>query len=242
MAETTIEALIDGGKASAGPPLGPALGPAGVNIGQVVAAINEKTKDFNGMQVPVQVIIESSVRSFSIEVGSPPASALVKKELGMERGSSLAKLEKAADAPIQAIIKVARMKHDSMLANDIKAATKEVLGTCVPLGILVEGKDPREVQKLVDAGEYDDYIEGKKPLDYDRDAMLAKTQKMQSALTSKKKEAAPAAADAVEEGAPAAANVVEEEAPVAEKAVGKAKKAGKSSLTKSSASGKGGKK
>ena len=73
-----VEALVEGGKASAGPPLGPALGPMGVNIGEVINQINEKTKDFKGMKVPVIVIIDG--KNFKIKVGTPPISAMIKKE------------------------------------------------------------------------------------------------------------------------------------------------------------------
>ena len=79
-----VEALVPGGKASAGPPLGPALGPLGVNVAQVVAKINEQTKDLNGMQVPVKVIVKSRTE-FEIEVGTPPTSALIIKEMGVEK-------------------------------------------------------------------------------------------------------------------------------------------------------------
>lgn len=81
-----VEALVPGGKASAGPPLGPALGPLGVNVAQVVAKINEQTKDLNGMQVPVKVIVKSRTE-FEIEVGTPPTSALIIREIGVEKGS-----------------------------------------------------------------------------------------------------------------------------------------------------------
>ena len=81
MAET-IEVLVEGGKASAGPPLGPALGPLGVNVMQVVNAINEKTKHFDGMKVPVKVIVDPKTKGFEIEVGTPPVTALILKELG----------------------------------------------------------------------------------------------------------------------------------------------------------------
>ena len=84
MAKQTIEALVDGGKVSAGPPLGPALGPIGVNIGEVIAAINEKTRDMAGMKVPVKVIVDTETREFEVEVGTPPTSALIKKELTLQ--------------------------------------------------------------------------------------------------------------------------------------------------------------
>ena len=80
MAET-IEALVDGGQASAGPPLGPALGPMGINIKAVIDKINEETKAFDGMKVPVKVIVDTSAKTFEIEVGTPPTSSLIMKEL-----------------------------------------------------------------------------------------------------------------------------------------------------------------
>ncbi len=86
MAKETVEALVEGGKATAAPPLGPALGPKGVNIGQVVAEINKKTESFKGMQVPVKVIIDPDTKEFEITVGTPPASSLIKKETGIEKG------------------------------------------------------------------------------------------------------------------------------------------------------------
>ena len=100
MATETVDALIEGGKASAAPPLGPALGPIGVNIGQVISAINQKTAEFKGMQVPVKVIIDKSDKSFTIEVGTPPASALIKKEASIEKGSGNPLADKVADLRI----------------------------------------------------------------------------------------------------------------------------------------------
>ena len=71
MAKETIEVLIEGGKATAAPPLGPALGPMGVNIGQVVSDINSKTQSFKGMQVPVKVIIDTDTKGYKISIGTP---------------------------------------------------------------------------------------------------------------------------------------------------------------------------
>ena len=82
-----VSVLVEGGKASAGPPLGPALGPLGVNVGQVVAQINEQTKRFAGMRVPVVVKVNPSTRAFTLVVGRPPVAALLLKEAGKEKGS-----------------------------------------------------------------------------------------------------------------------------------------------------------
>ncbi len=144
-----IEVLVEGGKATPGPPLGPALGPMGVNVAQVVKAINEKTKDYSGMQVPVKIDIDPKTKEFTIAIGTPPTSALIKKELGIEKGSGNARTEKVGDLSLEQVVKIAKMKKDNSLSYDIKGVVLEVLGTCVSMGVTVEGKDPREVQKLI---------------------------------------------------------------------------------------------
>ena len=154
MAET-IKALVDGGKASAGPPLGPALGPLGVNIMQIINTINDKTKQFDGMKVPVKVIVDPKTKDFEIEVGTPPATSLILKELGLEKGSGSAGTHKIGDLTVDQAIKVAKMKYDNLLGKELKQKTKEIIGTCVSVGISVEGKKPQEIQKAIDEGEFD---------------------------------------------------------------------------------------
>ena len=151
----TIEALVEGGKASAGPPLGPALGPLGVNIMQIINTINDKTKQFDGMKVPIKVIVDPSTKNFEIEVGTPPAASLILKELGVEKGSGSAGTHKIGNLTVDQAIKVAKMKHDNLLGKELKQKTKEVIGTCVSLGVTVEGKKPQEIQKAIDEGEFD---------------------------------------------------------------------------------------
>ncbi len=159
MAKETVEILIEGGKATPGPPLGPAIGPLGINMMQVVEQINEKTADFDGMKVPVKVIVDVGTKSFEIEVGTPPTTALIKDELNIEKGSQDPGLDKVADLSIEQALKVARMKFSALLSNDYKMATKEVVGTCVSMGLTVEGKDPKTVQKEIDEGIYDDKLQ-----------------------------------------------------------------------------------
>ncbi len=162
MATQIVETLIEGGKATAAPPLGPALGPTGVNIGQVVSKINEKTAIFKGMQVPVKVIINPSNKTFEIEVGTPPASALLKKEANIEKGSGKPNLDKVADVLIEQIIKIAKMKEDDLTGRTMKEKVKEVIGTCCSMGILVEGKDAKEAIRMVDEGKFDAEIKAEK--------------------------------------------------------------------------------
>ena len=158
MAKDTVEILIEGGSATPGPPLGPAIGPFGINMMQVVEEINEKSADFKGMKVPVIVTIDSDTKDFEIAIGTPPTTALIMDELNIEKGSHEPGTEVAADLSVEQALKIARMKYDSLLANNYKHGAKEVMGTCVSMSLTVDGKDPREAQKAVDAGEYDDIL------------------------------------------------------------------------------------
>lgn len=158
MPKETIEVLVEGGKATAAPPLGPALGPMGVNIGQVVGKINEKTAEFKGMQVPVKVIIDSETKEFDIEVGTPPASALIKKEAGIEKGAGNPLTDKVADIKIEQIIKIVKMKEGSLLGKDNFMKVKEVVGTCNSMGVLVEGKPASETIRDINAGKFKEEI------------------------------------------------------------------------------------
>jgi len=151
----TIEALVEGGKASAGPPLGPALGPLGVNIMQIINTINDKTKHFEGMKVPVKVIVDPKTKNFEIEVGTPPASSLIINELKLEKGSGSAGTHKVGNLTVEQAIKIAKMKQDNLLGKELKQKTKEIIGTCVSLGVTVEGKKPQEIQKLIENGDFD---------------------------------------------------------------------------------------
>jgi large subunit ribosomal protein L11 len=162
MATEKVEALIAGGKATAGPPLGPALGPMKVNIGQVISAINEKTKDFAGMQVPITVTIDTTTKDFTITVGTPPAASLILKEAEVEKGAGNPLLDKVADLRIEQIIKVAKMKEDSLLGKNLKSMVKEIIGTCQSMGILVAGVNAPEAIKQVNEGKFDHEISTEK--------------------------------------------------------------------------------
>ncbi|MCW4028792.1 MAG: 50S ribosomal protein L11 [Candidatus Bathyarchaeota archaeon] len=150
-----VEFIVSGGQANAGPPIGPALGPLAVNVVAVVNKINEVTKDYAGMKVPVKVAVDPEDKTFEITVGTPTASALIVAELKIEKGSGTPNSVKAGDLTMEQIVKIAKIKAPQLLAPDTKSAAKELLGTCVSIGVTVEGKDPREVQKEIDSGTYD---------------------------------------------------------------------------------------
>jgi large subunit ribosomal protein L11 len=159
MTKESIESLVEGGKASAAPPLGPALGPLKVNIGQVVAEINKKTDAFKGMKVPVKVIVDTETKTFEIEVGTPPVSQLIKKELGLKKGSGIPNKDFLANIGIEQLIKVAKMKMDSLFVNNMTSAVKTVAGSCDAMGILVEGMKAADFCKEVSKGKFKKEIE-----------------------------------------------------------------------------------
>ena len=150
-----VEALVNGGQATAGPPLGPALGPLGVNVLAIVNKINEITKDYSGMKVPVKISVNTENKEFEVSVGTPTASALLVSELGVTKGSGTPNTQKIGDLSMEQMVKIAKMKGADVLARDLKAAVKEILGTGISMGITVEGKDPRAVQKEIDEGKHD---------------------------------------------------------------------------------------
>jgi large subunit ribosomal protein L11 len=153
-----IELLVNGGQANAGPPLGPALGPLGVNVMMIVNKINELTKDYAGMKVPVKVAVDPDTKAFEVTVGTPTASALIVSELKIEKGSGTPSTQKVGNLTMDQIIRIAKMKRPELLAKTLRGATKEILGVCVSLGVTAEGKDPREVQKEIDQGKYDEAL------------------------------------------------------------------------------------
>ena len=150
----TIKVLVDAGKANAGPPIGPALGPLGINAMDVVNAINDATKDLEGIQVPVQVIIDNK-KKFTLEVGSPQTSALIKKEINLKKGAQKAGTETVGNLTFDQVLKITKAKFNQLVSKDMKAASKEILGTCRTMGVTVDGLPIKEVVKHLEEGVYD---------------------------------------------------------------------------------------
>lgn len=152
MAEAVVEGLVEGGKASGGPPLGPALGPLGVSTDAVVKEINEKTKSFEGIKLPVKVFVDTATKKYRIEVGSPPTSALILKEAGVQKGAK-AKGEVVGNITLEQAKKIAESKAARIYGNSAADRIKQVLGTCKSVGVTCEGEDPRSVIAKLDKGE-----------------------------------------------------------------------------------------
>jgi large subunit ribosomal protein L11 len=151
-----VDLLVSGGRATAGPPLGPALGPLGVNVLAIVNRINELTKDYAGMKVPVKVSVDTETKQFEVSVGTPTTSALIVSELKIEKGSAAPNTQKVGNLSMEQLKRIAELKRSQLLSKTLKAAVKEVLGSCVSTGVTVEEKDPREVQKEIDEGKHDE--------------------------------------------------------------------------------------
>ena len=157
-----IKLLVEGGNMSPGPVLSQKLGPIGINVGQVIQKINDATKNFQGLKVPVELDVDTGTKEFDVNVFSPPVAELLKKELAIEKGSGLQSKMQIANASIEQIISIAKTKLPNMLCNDLKSAVKTIVGTCGSLGILVENKQAPKIEKEIDSGKYDKEIQEEK--------------------------------------------------------------------------------
>ena len=153
-----IKLLVEGGNMKPGPVLSQKLGPIGINIGEIISKVNESTKALKGMEIPVEIEVDVTTKEFEVKVFSPSVSALLKKKLGIEKGSGEQEKIKVANASIEQIISVAKTKMPNLLCKDLKSAVKTIVGTCVSLGILVENKSPIEIEQEIDEGKYDKEI------------------------------------------------------------------------------------
>lgn len=154
-----VEVLVPGGKATASPPIGPALGPLGVNVKAVIEKVNELTKEYNGVQVPVKIIIDDN-KSFTIKVGVPPTSALIKQELKIESGSGTPNQNFVGNLTIKQLTKIAKMKKNDSLAKSVKNVAKEIVGTCSSMGVTIEGLKSKEAILAINGGRFDADLSG----------------------------------------------------------------------------------
>jgi len=133
-----IKLQAPGGQATPAPPIGPALGQHGVNIGQFVSQFNERTKDLNGMIVPVVVMVYKD-KSFTFEVKSPPAAVLLKQAAGIAKGSGTPNKEKVGKVTAEQVRKIAQEKQEDLNAYDLDQAEKIIRGTARSMGVEIEG-------------------------------------------------------------------------------------------------------
>ena len=153
-----IKLLIEGGNMIPGPAIAQQLGPKGINMGKVISKVNESTKEFKGMKVPVELDIDEKTKEFKIKTSPPPTSELLKKELKLEKGTADHKKQKVGNASMEDVIKITKIKFPQMLEKDFKTAVKSILGTCASIGIFVENKEPKELLKDIEEGKFEKEI------------------------------------------------------------------------------------
>lgn len=216
-----------------GPAVAQQLGPMGINLGKVISDVNSATEGFKGVTVPVELDVDSKTKKYVIEVFSPPMSELIKKELKLEKASGESGKTYVGNIAIEQLIGIAKTKMPNLLANDLKAAVKLAVGSCVSGGIMVESKPAKESMRDIENGVYDNEITGEiSELDVEKRKRLDEDFAVVSATQAAKKKAAEEAAAAAEAaklaaasaapGAPGAAAAAEGTAAPAAAAVGKA--------------------
>ena len=153
-----LKLIVDGGAMQPGPAIAQQIGPLGINMGKIISEVNTATLGFKGMKVPVEIDVNTKDKTFLINVSSPPVSELIKKELGLEKGSGLALKEKVGNIAFERVVSIAKTKLPNLLAKDLKAAVKLIVGSCVSLGVIIDNKEAKDIEKDIDSGVYDKEI------------------------------------------------------------------------------------
>lgn len=182
MTKRMIQVLIEGGKATPAPPLGPSLSVYKVNIGKIIQEINDKTKEYEGMKVPINIVIDDETKEYEIKVGVPPVSSLIAKELGLkkiapqkeeeskegeekeeEKKKEVTKRKEekkekiiVGNLTMEQVIKITKLKKENLLAKDMKKAVKEIVSSVVSMPLTIEGKNPKDILKEIDEGKWND--------------------------------------------------------------------------------------
>jgi large subunit ribosomal protein L11 len=155
MVEKTFNFIVSGGEASGGPPIGPALGPLGVNIMAIVNKINEETAEYEGVKVPVDVTLDTDTKQFTVKVGMLSTYALVTQALSISKGSGTPNTAFVGDLPFDSVMSIARRKRDGLMAGTLKSAVREIVGSCQSMGVTIDGMPAKEIQGLIASGGYD---------------------------------------------------------------------------------------
>ena len=200
-----VKLIVDGGDMKPGPAVAQQIGPLGINMGKVISDVNTATSGFKGTKVPVEIDVDSKSKTYKIKVFSPPVAELIKKELGLDKGSGSAGIYQVGNIPLERIIDIAKTKQSSLLAKDLKTAVKLIVGTCVSLGVLVDNKHGRDIERDIEAGVYDNEIKNEvTSVSEDKKKNLAEFYKVLKDKQDKEQKAI-AEAKAAEEAAKAAA-------------------------------------
>ncbi len=140
-----VKLIIEGGKATPAPPLGPKITQLGLKSPEVVKKINDATKDYEGLKVPVEIEVDKQTKEYSVKVYSPPTSQLLIRAAKLEKGFGDRK--ETASISFDVIKEIAKQKLPNSLSKSEQGVINEILGSCVSMGLKVDGKDPREFIK-----------------------------------------------------------------------------------------------
>ncbi|MEK6861470.1 MAG: 50S ribosomal protein L11 [Nanoarchaeota archaeon] len=157
-----LDLMIEGGNAKPDASIAQRLGPLKLNIADIIKKINDKTANFKGMKIPVKLEINTVTKEVNINVGTPPTTELIKKELSITKGAGTPNKEKIGNVAVENLVKIAKMKMDGMLDKTLKAAIKTVAGSCNSMGLLIEGKTSDEFNKDLESGMYNSTINSEK--------------------------------------------------------------------------------
>ena len=155
MVEKTYNFIVNGGEATGGPPIGPALGPIGVNIMTIVNKINEETAEYAGIPIPVEVIIDADTKMFTVKVGMLSTFALITQTLSINKGSQTPNTDFVGNLTFDQLVDIARKKRNGLFSSTLKSAVREIVGSCQSMGVTVEGQHGKAIQNQIASGEYD---------------------------------------------------------------------------------------
>ena len=153
-----IRSKVQGGKASPSPPLGPSISQYGLSVNEVINKINELTKKFEGLEVTVNIYVNTETKEYRVEVKSPTTTSLLLKLAGASSPSGDPAHQKVGDLSLEDIVKVAIMKKNGLTAKSLKAAVKTILSSAATIGITVNGKEAKDVVREVEDGMHDELL------------------------------------------------------------------------------------
>ena len=153
-----IRSKVQGGKASPSPPLGPSISQYGLDVNEVINKINELTKKFEGLEVTVNIHVNTDTKEYRIEVKSPTTTSLLLKLAGASGPSGDPAHQKVGDVSLEDIVKIAIMKKSDLTAKSLKAAVKTILSSAATIGVTVDGKEPRDIIKEIENGVHDELL------------------------------------------------------------------------------------
>jgi len=158
-----IKLMVEGGKASTTPAMAQTLGPLKMDMQGILKDVNEKTMTYKGLKVPVELDVDEKEKTYTITVKSPPAAELIKNEIGVKVGSGEPEKKKVGNISVEQLIKVAKMKMESLFSEDLRASMRAVAGTCNSVGVLIEGNVSSKFNELLEEGKYDSIIDSDNP-------------------------------------------------------------------------------